>query len=108
MVICGKFFHVLIVACYVPVASLGLRCTGFWRFYTPFTPLGLLEAGAQCAPYKCTFQTGSYNRDGYVVVPDVFDPDRAAPALRDMESLFYGMSFEEYMAKSERVGVYVP
>ena len=21
--------------------------------------LGLLEAGAQCAPYKCTFQTGS-------------------------------------------------
>ena len=61
MVICGKFFHVLIVACYVPVAPLGLRCTGFWRFYTPFTPLGLLEAGAQCAPYKCTFQTGSYH-----------------------------------------------
>ena len=50
----------------------------------------------------------TYNRDGYVVVPDVFDPDRAAAALRDMESLFYGMSFEEYMAKSERVGECVP
>ena len=50
----------------------------------------------------------SYNRDGYVIVPDVFDPDRAAAALRDMESLFYGMSFEEYTAKSERVGEYVP
>ena len=50
----------------------------------------------------------TYNRDGYVVVPDVFDPDRAAPASQDMENLFYGMSFEEYTAKSERVGVYVP
>ena len=35
----------------------------------------------------------TYNRDGYVVVPDVFDPDRAAPASQDMENLFYGMSF---------------
>ena len=39
---------------------LGLRCTGFWRFYTPSAPLGLLEAGAQCAPYKCTFQSSSH------------------------------------------------
>ena len=30
-----KFFHVIIVACFVPVA-----------------PLELLEAGAQCAPFK--------------------------------------------------------
>ena len=36
-----------------------LSYTGSWRFYTPSAPLGLLEAGAQCAPYKCTFQTGS-------------------------------------------------
>ena len=46
----------------------------------------------------------TYNRDGYVVVPDVFDPDRAAAALRDMESLFYGMSFEEYMGKEAKPG----
>ena len=26
---------------------------------TRLIPLGLLEAGAQCAPYNCTFQTGS-------------------------------------------------
>ena len=28
-------------------------------YYVPFAPLGLLEAGAQGAPYRCTFQTGS-------------------------------------------------
>ena len=51
----------------------------------------------------------SYNRDGYVVVPDVFDPERAASACRaTMESLFYGMSFEEYLAKSDREGEYAP
>ena len=50
----------------------------------------------------------TYNRDGYVVVPDVFDPDRAAAALRDMENLFYGMSFDEYLAKSETEGEYAP
>ena len=72
MVICGKFFHVLIVACYVPVAPLGLRCTGFWRFYTPFTPLGLLEAGAQCAPYKCTFQTGSKTAETMVYIASIY------------------------------------
>ena len=31
----------------------------------------------------------SYNRDGYVVVPDVFDPERAASALMDMDCLFH-------------------
>ena len=30
----------------------------------------------------------AFERDGYVIVPDVFDPDRAAAALRDMENLF--------------------
>ena len=39
-----------------PLWGLGAR--GFWRFYTPSAPLGLLEAGAQCTPYKYTFQTG--------------------------------------------------
>ena len=33
----------------------------FWRFgvLLPTAPLVFLKAGAQCAPYKCTFQTGS-------------------------------------------------
>ncbi len=30
----------------------------------PTAPLVLLKAGAQCAPYKCTFQTGSKCIDG--------------------------------------------
>ncbi len=50
----------------------------------------------------------SYNRDGYVVVPDVFNPERAASACREMENLFYGMSFEEYLAKSDKEGEYAP
>ena len=50
----------------------------------------------------------AFERDGYVVVPDVFDPERAAAACRDMENLFYGMSFEEYTAKSEKAGEYAP
>ena len=37
----------------------GLGARGSGVFYTPSAPLGLLEAGGQCPPYKCTFQTGS-------------------------------------------------
>ena len=61
------FYCCLLRTCGIPIAlvihsfdpTLGLKFTRFWRFYTPSAPLGLLEAGAQCAPYKCTFQTGS-------------------------------------------------
>ena len=37
----------------------GLDVRRFRCIYTPAAPPGLLEAGAQCAPYRCTFQTGS-------------------------------------------------
>ena len=40
---------------YTPVAPLGLKLRRIWRSYKPSAPLGLLEAGAQCAPYECTF-----------------------------------------------------
>ena len=61
------FYCCLLRTCGISIAlvihsfdpTLGLKLTRFWRFYTPFAPLGLLKAGAQCAPYKCTFQTGS-------------------------------------------------
>ena len=33
----------------------GLSKQDFARFYKPSAPLGLLEAGAQCAPYKLYF-----------------------------------------------------
>ena len=42
LVIGGKFFHAFIVVYYLPVAPLGLRCMGLWRFYTPSIPLGHL------------------------------------------------------------------
>ena len=43
---------------------LVLTATYLWdlyrnRYSLVGSPLGLLEAGAQCAPYKCTFQTSS-------------------------------------------------
>ncbi len=40
-------------------ARWGLDVRGFRCIYTPAAPPVLLEAGAQCAPYKCTFQTGT-------------------------------------------------
>ena len=58
LVICRKFFQVLILECYIPVALWGLGARGVWCFYTPsgslshslsvrLIPLGLLEVGAQ-------------------------------------------------------------
>ena len=35
------------------------------------SPLGLLEAGAQCAPYNCTFQLGSKLFSGRIAKPEV-------------------------------------
>ena len=36
---------------------------------TRLIPLGLLEAGAQCAPYRYTFQTGS---NAIKIMPELF------------------------------------
>ena len=55
MFIRRKVFRAFIVVCYVPVAPLGLRCTGFWHFYTPSRSLShslsirLIPSGA----FKC-------------------------------------------------------
>ncbi len=46
-VICKKLVHVFVVGYHLPVAPLGLKCTGLWCFYTPSAPLGLLKASAQ-------------------------------------------------------------
>ena len=43
----------------------------------------------------------AFEHDGYVVVPDVFDPDRAAAALREMENPFNGLSLDVYVTTSE-------
>lgn len=50
----------------------------------------------------------AYDLDGYVVVPDVFDPERAASVIREMESLYHRISFGEYMLNLEKGRIYPP
>src|SRR5205823_3600976 len=47
-------------------------------------------------------QLEAYRLDGYILVPDLFDPERMRAALADMERIFYGSSFEEYLAAFDR------
>ncbi len=43
-------------------------------------------------------QLDAFHRDGYLIVADLFDSDSMVAALRDMEHIFYGESFAEYLA----------
>ena len=56
-------------------------CGRVRRFYTPSAPLGLLEAGAQCAPYKLYFS----NR---FLAPAVREVYRISVASHFEKSLF--------------------
>ena len=49
-------------------------------------------------------QLDAFDRDGYIMVENLFDPDSMAAALRDMEHIFYGKSFAEYLADVDRTG----
>jgi hypothetical protein len=46
----------------------------------------------------------AFHRDGYLIVADLFDSDSMAAALRDMEHIFYGESFAEYLADLDNTG----
>ena len=43
-------------------------------------------------------QLAEFRRDGYILVPDLFDPDHVKAGLAEMEQIFYGKSFSEYLA----------
>ena len=43
-------------------------------------------------------QLDDFHRDGYLIVPDVFDAAEAGAALTAMEQIFYGKSYAEYLA----------
>lgn len=47
-------------------------------------------------------QLDAYHRDGYVLVPGLFDAAQMQAALADMERIFYGRSFAEYLAGCEQ------
>ena len=49
-------------------------------------------------------QLDAFYHDGYIMVEDLFDPDAMAAALRDMEHIFYGKSFDEYLADLDKTG----
>lgn len=44
-------------------------------------------------------QHEAYDRDGYVIVSGLFEPEQIAKALEETERLSYGKSFEEYLAE---------
>ena len=49
-------------------------------------------------------QLDTFHRDGYIMVEDVFNPDEMSAALRDMEKIFYGNSFAEFLAEFDSTG----
>ena len=44
-------------------------------------------------------QLDAFHRDGFIIVPNLFDPQEMEAALAEMERIFYGKSFAEYMAE---------
>ena len=49
-------------------------------------------------------QYEAFCRDGYVLVERLFDPSQIAEALADMEHIFYGRSFDEYLDVFDQTG----
>lgn len=49
-------------------------------------------------------QLEAFQRDGFILVADLFDPAEMAAALNDMEHIFYGKPFAEYLAEFDRTG----
>ncbi len=49
-------------------------------------------------------QLEAFQRDGFILVEDLFKPLEMAAALDDMEKIFYGKTYAEYLAEFERKG----
>ena len=46
-------------------------------------------------------QLDAFHREGFIIVTDLFDPAQMRAALVEMERIFYGNSFVEYMVESD-------
>jgi len=46
-------------------------------------------------------QLDAFHREGFIIVPDLFEPAQMRAALVEMERIFYGNSFAEYMVESD-------
>ena len=42
-------------------------------------------------------QLDTFSRDGFILVEDLFDSKEMTVALNDMEQIFYGKSYAEYL-----------
>ena len=49
-------------------------------------------------------QLDAFHRDGFVIVPDLFDLEEMKADLAEMEQIFYGNSFAEYMTELDATG----
>ena len=47
-------------------------------------------------------QLDQFHRDGYIIVPDLFTDDEMDDALAAMEQIFYGQSFQQWLADCDR------
>ena len=47
-------------------------------------------------------QLDQFHRDGYIIVPDLFSADEMDAALAEMEQIFYGQSFQQWLAACDR------
>ena len=49
-------------------------------------------------------QLRAFQRDGFIIVEDLFKAEEIAAALGAMEQIFYGKPFAQYLAESDRTG----
>ena len=47
-------------------------------------------------------QLDQFHRDGYIIVPDLFSADEMDAALAAMEQIFYGQSFQQWLAACDQ------
>lgn len=53
-------------------------------------------------------QLNQFQRDGFIIVDGVFDTKEVEAALAEMEKIFYGKSFDAYLAEFDKTGVAKP
>lgn len=49
-------------------------------------------------------QLDAFHRDGFILVPGLFDTEEMKTALAEMEKIFYGMSFADYLSHFDESG----
>lgn len=48
-----------------------------------------------------TNQLEDFYRDGFILVPDLFDPNQMKAALSEMETIFYGKNFSKFLSEMD-------